>query len=455
MSFIGEFGSGTPGAYPYSNIIGSNLVNLNPELEFIYPAPKKSMTATLREFGLVNTISVGGPYTVYKTQEAPGDYDAIQLTIHGAANITDPISASFAASASYNNGYAPLTTAGAAAAFIPVTWGTTDPRSPFNPGGGAANTLVSNSTGTTAAQNLNEGNVVSDIISVQSLPRTDILGRNPIGMLRIYGITVPDINGVAEANTASSNPWNAVIPGYYCGFTTGDQTAVSPGPQPGQGSVPSVSITYFLRGKAMYCLGIFGDSIDQGWLAGGAVPQTDGLINGWGRQLCSLLTAAGRPTACFLGAYQGNRSYMFHSRAYNALLNRQLTHCIIKTWSVNEFAQGIASVYAGQARTEVIVQMCLDRGVVPIVVEQWAGQYGNAAFKLVQDDWIAKMRAAGIIVFSARSVTDDNSTSPPQLKDVYCSVTAAGAIVDRTHPIKQGQADIAAKAFNDLSFLFP
>lgn len=368
--------------------------------------------------------------TMFETRTAPADYDAVQITLHGAEN-GNAMKVAVSPSASYNNGYTPVSEAGATLTWTPVTFGTTDRSNPRNPGGGATTGTVTNASGSAAADTLIEGELVSDMISIASLPRTDYPARNPLLMLRVFGTNPPAYN-ITRLRSANRAEFDAFLPDYFSGYKTpGDYTASEPGGGIIEGWGPAVTVTYFLRGKAVYNVAVASDSIEMGWTPSTAVPTFGGSINGWPRRLITALKAAGESTEYCCLAHQGDKANTFHQRAINAIYSGHLTHLIIKPWSVNGQGDGDAGAKKAIALCTKIINLCVQRGIVPIIVQPWGGQGQGTTYRAIVDSYIADLKASGVRVFDARTITDAASGA---LKSEYNILDSGGAIADLIHP---------------------
>ena len=414
----------------------------------------KQVAATVRDYGLVNNAS--GTYTMHMCRRAPADFDAIQVKITGAASGANTFKVSVAPSSAFNNGWQPLDATGAEQSFTPITWGTTDRKNPRNPGGGAATTTVSGTSGSNANFDLIEGDVASDILSLQSIASADVIGAAPIIMLRVYGINPPGVSP-AESGSASANPMSAVIPGFYSGYWAADYTSATPPSAPIQGWIPSVEITFWLRGKVVNVIGFAGDSIEMGWVPGTAVPQFGGNVNGWTRRLVDKLTLVGNASTYMNLAHTGNKSRLFHERAMSAVLTGRLTHLFIKPWSVNETSDGLASVAPALRRTTAVVQVCIERGIVPIIIMPWVGQYPTAEIQFAIQLYVSSMALSGVRVLDARNAVGDNSigiATTSGIKADYKIVNSGGSVIDGIHLNSAGHEAVANFALeNRASFL--
>jgi len=403
--------------------------------------PERKLVAQLRDYG--SSANGPGTFTMHMCRRMPAEFDAIQIVLHGAASGANTFKAAIAPSAQFNNGWQPKDAANADQTFTAVTFGTTDRQNPRNPGGGAATATVTGTSGSNASGDLIEGDIASDIISLRSLDRTDIVGAPPLLMVRVYGVSLPASNA-SESSAVNANPWSSVIPDFYSGYWATDAIATPPGAAPSQDWLPNITINCFLRGKRVYNMAVAGDSVEQGWIAATAVPQFGGNINGWGRRFAKLCNDIGVPVSYISLAHTGQKSRVFHERAINYLLTGSLTHLFVKVWSTNESADGMASAYAAVDRCNKIIQMCLDRGVIPILVPPWGGQGDGTAMKTYVLDYIEKCKQSGILVFDPRSITDASNGT---LRQDFKTVNSGGAVVDGTHLNSFGQDEVAMFAF--------
>lgn len=409
------------------------------------PPARRSSLAETRLYG--GTANASGVYTMALTQRAPAEFDAVQITLLGAVSGANTFTAGVAPSAKFNNGWQPVDAADANRAFTAVTFGTTDINSFRNPGGGAANTTVTGTAGSNAGQDLVEGRVISDIVPLASLARTDDPAAPPLLFLRVFGTNLPAVN-LATLDAASSNPVKGVFPETYTGYwATTDYTTSTPPGAPTQQWMPSVQVTYFLRGKQVYVIAVAGDSIEQGWVAASAVPQFGGLLNGWGTRLVQKLNAARIPASLVSLAQSGAKARLFHEKALNAVLTGRITHLFIKPWSVNGVADGLAAAQLDVYRCGVIIDRCKKAGIIPVIVHNWAGQgTPSSAIRVFVDAWVASCKASGIAVLDARTTID---AADGTIKPEYLTVNSGGAVVDTTHLNDAGQEAVANLAFNN------
>lgn len=414
---------------------GSKVLTLATGLE------KRSVVG--RRFGGMTGQAVG-TYTMHLTMQAPAHYDAVQITLRGrSASAVNTFKVSVCNPSQKGNGYVPLDGAGATMSFVPITWGTTDKDNFRNPGGGAANTILNNASGSLPNTQI-ENDVTSDWLAIRSSDRVDFPSRNPLLMVRIYGIN-PGASNWNESSNISADPLTQIDPDFYSGYWGPDYTATSnPGSAATQQWMPIFDVRFLLRGKVAYSIGVAGDSIDQGWIAATAVPRFGGNMNGWAQRLVKKLNDSGAVTSFVDMTQTGSKSFIFHSRAYSAIMNRELTHLFVKPWSVNETADGVASVYAGITRTQQLIELCKKYNVVPIIVWPWGGQgMETPSLGAPVYEYMTQLRDTGAYIFDAREIVNIPGTQPQGLRDEMKTVNSGGAVVDSTHLNEFAQESIA------------
>lgn len=392
--------------------------------------------ATVNTTGLT-TISTG-TYTFHQTFRAPAHFDAVQITVRGDTSNANTYKVSVAPSASYNNGWQPVDGAGTNVAFTPVTFGTTDRRNPRNPGGGAANTVVSGTSGSNAAFNLIEGDAPSDIIKLSSLPRTDQPTSPPLVMVRLFGVNPPSVR-VLESTSVHANAWinSGYMPDHFCGYwgttdytVSGVATNLPPG-APSQEYMPSVMVTFYLRGERVNVIGVAGDSLEQGYVGSSAVPQFGGNISGYLRRMAKKLTDSGRISSFVNLAQAGDKSSQFLERGISMALRGGLTHLFFKPWSWNSRGDGMAAVTDGMQKTTALISLCRERNIIPIVIQPWGGQSASdPAIRAAVDAYIAQLKLLDVNVFDPRHITDNPNGT---LKDAAQTVNGSGAFFDGLH----------------------
>lgn len=411
--------------------------------------PRRTGVICSRLYGL--HANSAGAYTMHMTRRAPAHFDAVRVILAGKMSSANVFRASIAPSARYGNGYVPKDAADASIAPTSFTFGTISPGDLRNPGCCADSAEVFNAFGSpVGASDLIEGRIESDWLSLGSLDRVDDAAAPPLFMFRLYGIDVP-ATSINESHYDHSNPFRSVDPEFYAGYWAADNTTVAdPGTAPAQWGIPGVELVFCLRGQRLISFGVAGDSIEHGWIAASAIPQFGGNINGWPRKLAHKLNLAGIPTTYACYAQTGNKSRLFHERAYNALLATPvgLTHFFIKPWSTNESADGLSSVAPACARTNQLIALCEARGVVPIIIRPWAGQSNAGAIGAAVQAYCDRLATAGVTMLDARHVVSDDPLSD-SLREEFKTRNADGSAVDGTHLNEAGQEAVAQFVFSN------
>lgn len=417
------------------------------------PLVALSALARTRVAGQVGETAPGTIFTVHTTRQAPAHFDAVQIIINGkTSSASNAFKASIAVSARYNDGYRPLTAAGAAAPFIPVTWGSTNPAD-FRSAGGAPTATIQNASGSTAGVDLIEGATASDWMPIASVDRTDFPDRLPLVMVRLSGDGIPATSS-PNAIVGAANPFTSVLPEFYTGYWSGnDYTASTPaGNTINQNLWANIDIVFLLRGKVLRSIAVAGDSLEQGYVAPTASPQFGGNINGWGRRLVAKLSAAGALASYTDLTQGGQKSFVFHNRAYTALLNGGLTHLFVKPWSTNEAGDGMAGVPAALRRTSQLIALAAAKGVKIILIRPWAGQSVGTSMEAAVQAYCDQAAAAGVAVMDARLVAGDPlQPGTNAMNPAYLSKNVAGATVDIVHLNDAGQEAVSTFAFDSRS----
>lgn len=406
--------------------------------------PAKTRIVSQRLTGITTTTS--GTYTLHLCRRAPAHFDAIQLVLRGnTASAINTITASVAPTAKYNNGWAAVGAADAPVTRTAITWGSTDKADFWNAGGGAANTVANEASGSAAGGDLRENAAISDWIFVRSLDRADNPTLPPLYHVRIHGTNIPAINH-NEFSSASGNPITSVDPEFYSGYWAANYTITEAPSAPSQSFAPSIEVRFLLRDKSVVSIACFGDSIDQGWIPSTAVPQFGGQHAGWCRKMVASLAAQGVDVSYFAASWTGQKSRIFHNQAFRALQipNPGITHLFVKPWSVNENADGIASAESGISRTNQIIAMCDALGIVPIITQPWAGQNITGVQGMAVAAYCDQLRAEGRNVFDARTIVDP--TGSGSIQSAFLTRNSGGEVVDNTHLNEAGQTAVAAYA---------
>lgn len=398
--------------------------------------------------------NAGGTFTMTRCVRAPAEFDAVRVILTGAANSgTNTFKVVVAPSAKYNNGYQPVDAASANVGFTTCTFGSTDRGSYRNPGSAAATTaLVQNvvSDKGTGSNDFWEGDVYSDWMNVQSLTRVDAGQTYPLLMVRVYGVNIPAA-AVAESDYGNANPWRSAEPDHYSGYWGGDQTGTANPGAPNQGYTICVDVEFLLRGKPIQTIGIFGDSIPQGYAPSGTVAGSAGGIDGWGHQFVRLLRNAGLTVGFSNGAMAGHYSIWSHNRAYQQIEAGGITHAFVKAWSVNEIGLGTAGATQAQRRVDQIIDRAYVKGVYPVIFRNTFGESDGTATRIQMDAYLDSLVAQKVPVFDPRPVINDPATG--QIKLAYQCLNGGGTAIDTTHWNNAAHAAVAQLAFQQRAQL--
>lgn len=455
----GEAGSmlDAGGTYTVSDALGAYLVgnrfaadvdgSLIPRTAV--PGVRGRAVLTQRMLGV--SLSGGVTGTIMQMHRAPCEFDAVQVVLRGAtAHASNAFKVSVCSPAQRGNGYVALDSVGSQIVPTALTWGTTDRDNFRNPGGGATTTILNNASGSPGTFDVIENDVASDWLPLASANRVDTPGAPPLVLVRIYGSGWPGASW-AESQSSSSNPVTQLDPDFYSGYwATADHTAAAdPGGAPTQWGMPIVELRYLARGRTGHTIGFAGDSIDQGNVPASAVPQFGANLNGWGRRLVSKLNAAGVLASHLDMTRVGDKSRLFHERAYNAILGRHVTHLFTKPWSVNESGDGVASIPAALQRTTRLIDLAKSKRVGITIVWPWGGQgleTVSGAAALI-NSYMDNLVAAGVSVFDVRSIMNNAGDQPQPLKDKFRVVNSGGAFIDAIHLNDVACETVANEAF--------
>lgn len=412
---------------------------------------RRVSVSSTRLFGAVGKDTTAGR-TAHLIMRAPAHFDAVRINVLSAESAGNAWKVTVAPSAKYNT-LGPVDASNAAITPTVVTFGTTDRRNPRNPGGGAVTVTSTGASGTAAAQNLIQDRIVSDLIQLKSLDRIDDPTKPPLIYVRVYGTNIPLLaNAVMADNDA--NALKYVLGEYYSGYTNGDYSLTNPAAWSQYGA-PCVEIEFLLRGKLVRNIGITGDSTDQGWVDSTAVPQFGGTINGYMRRVVKYLRDQGEPVGYSVFAQAGQRSFMTYNNVLPAVISGELTHLVIRPWSVNDHGTGTTAAVAADAiqRTNLLIQACKGYGVVPILLRPFAyGSFPAAGLPLIHS-YVDSYQAAGGLVLDLSPVINVDG-SLINVKPEYLTVNSSGAIVDPTHLNDAGHQAAADYITSKLLWLF-
>lgn len=415
------------------------------------PSSRRVSVSSTRLFGAVGKDTTAGR-TAHLIMQAPAHYDAVRINVLSAESAGNAWKVTVAPSAKYNT-LGPVDASNAAITPTVVTFGTTDRRNPRNPGGGAVTVTSTGASGTSAAQNLIQDRIVSDLIQLKSLDRADDPTKPPLIYVRVYGTNIPLLaNAVMADNDA--NALKYVLGEYYSGYTNGDYSLTNPANWSQYGA-PCVEIEFLLRGKVVRNIGITGDSTDQGWVDSTAVPQFGATINGYMRRVVQHMRDQGEPVGYHVFAQAGQRSFMTYNNALPAVVSGELTHLVIRPWSVNDTGTGSTASVATDAiqRTNLLIQACNDYGVVPILLRPFAYGTVQAAQLPLIHSFVDSYKASGGLVLDLSPVLNVEG-SLQYLKPEWLTVNAGGTVVDQTHLNDAAHQAAADYIIDNLLWLF-
>lgn len=414
---------------------------------------------TARQRVLGASAKMGGWFTVFGCYRAPAHFDAVQIVLVSPVNhdADKPIKATVMAPARFNDGVNGLDSSGAIITPTPVTWGTTQPRNPRNPGGGAANTLLTGASG--ASPNEIEARAYSDIIPLSSLDRTDG-GTLPLLMVRIQGADTPGISTSGLSGVATGNAsLRAVETDHWCQYTNGDLASATTGVTKTTDDAaarwaPGIEVIYYLRGVRVPTIAVMGDSLDMGWAQSTAANATAGFMDGWARKFARLLAGV-YPTSFVAYHRDGFTATRFQEEALGTLVGdggAGITHLFIKPSSVNNSIGNPASVTSDLRRTGQIIEQCVALGITPILVYPWAGQDIASANGVRIRQYVDAHKAAGGLTFDVRKlISIDGSETNTSVHASLITRKSDGSAVDFTHLNNQGHTIIANAAMAQRS----
>lgn len=398
--------------------------------------------------------TVGKDTTANRTaqliQQAPDHFDAVRINLLSAASEGNAWKVTVAPSAKFNQ-LGPVDQSNAAITPTVVTFGSTDQRNPRNPGGGATTITSTSASGSAASNTLIQDRIRSDIIQISSLARVDDPNKKPLIYVRIYGTNIP-LSGIAEMADNSANPLKNVIGDYYSGYSNGDYSLTNPSFWSQYGA-PMLEIEFFLRGKLVRNIGITGDSTDQGWVDATAVPQFGGNINGYMRRFVELLRADGEPVGFSCFAQAGQKSFMTYNNALPAIMSGELTHLVIRPFSVNDRNDGTTAAIANAAikRTSMLISACKEYGVVPIVLRPFNVGVSDSIQYPIVNAFVDSFKSSGGLVLDFTSLVNKDTVD---IKSEYMTLNSSGGVVDRIHPNNQCHQDIANWIYSKAYWIF-
>lgn len=361
--------------------------------------------------------------TMFMLVKAPAQFDAVQIILQSDANSgANAYKIGIAPTAKVGNRWQPVTAENANIAFTPVTFGSTDPKNFRNPGGGAASKVINNGSATVL------GSAQSDWITIKSIERSDVPGDGALLYVRVFGIGQPaTANGAAKPGAVDG--YGTIQSEFSAGYWSSDdfsQSLASRAPDDTDW-FPSFEIKFLFRGAFVKSIGCAGDSIESGYNDAAAQPKWSANINGWPRQAVKQMNAAGQVTTYTDMTLAGATSAQFHEWAISSILAGGLTHLLFKPWTVND---GPTTIDEPLSRTAMILEMCAQYNVTPILIKHYGGPYIGSDARNKANAFIENAKLQGIGVFDPSPVLCD---AAGEIKVEYLTRNAGGSIVDTEH----------------------
>ena len=358
--------------------------------------------------------SAGSGFTMHGCFPTPYPFTHVQLVYEGLASAAG-ITAKVAASAVRGNGYSPKDTGGADVTPTAVTFGTTDPNSLLNPGGGAASGTCPAGSGTEATKDIINGRLYSDIIALPSYARTDG-GLNYLAMVRSYTVNAlpaaaqPTIN----PNTSdASGPIQAYEPDWAGGHQSafdGVSNWATYAPS-GFDWISPASVRFFSE-RSIMTVASYGDSTQTGWAPADG-PVLGGGVQGYVRTAVRNLFAQGFAVTHYNRAKEGNKTTQFLGNAIREIPILRPSVAILRAWSIND---GISQAILDSAMSLLVqaVAACRQVGTLPIV-EVPPPQNLSGANESLRVAYCARVRNMGLTMLDLDALTTDGG-SPASIR---------------------------------------
>jgi lysophospholipase L1-like esterase len=382
--------------------------------------------------------SAGSGFTMHGCFPTPYPFTHIQLVYEGLTSAAG-ITAKVAASAVRGNGYAPKDTGGADVTATAVTFGTTDPNSLLNPGGGASTGTCPAGTGTEATKDIVNGRLYSDIIALPSYARTDG-GTNYLAMVRTYtanampAASQPTIN---PATGDASGPISEYEPDWAGGYQSGFDgiTNWATYAPTGFDWISPASVRFFSE-RSIMTIASYGDSTQTGWAPSGG-PVRGGGVQGYVRTAVRNLFAHGFAITHYNRAKEGNKTTQFLGNAIREIPVLRPSVAILRAWSIND---GISQAIVDNAMSLLVqaVAACRQVGTVPIV-EVPPPQNLSGANEALRVAYCARVRNMGLTMLDLDALTTDGG-SPASIRQ-----SLQTAALDGVHFNRAGHDLIASR----------
>lgn len=369
----------------------------------ITSAPRTNIVPA-RIVGWSKSASAG--FTMHGCFPTPYPFTHIQLVYEGLASAAG-ITAKVASSAVRGNGYAPKDTAGADVTPTVVTFGTTDPNSLLNPGGGSGSGTCPAGSGTEATKDIINGRLYSDIIALPSYARTDG-GLNYLAMVRSYSANAlpaasqPTMNpGTSDA----SGPISAYEPDWAGGYQSGFDGITNWATYAPSGFdwISPASVRFFSE-RSIMTVASYGDSTQTGWAPSGG-PVLGGGVQGYVRTAVRNLFTQGLAVTHYNRAKEGNKTAQFLGNAIREIPVLRPSVAILRAWSIND---GISQAILDASMSMLVqaVAACRQVGTVPIV-EVPPPQNLTGANEVLRQAYCSRVRGMGLQTLDLDALTTD------------------------------------------------
>ena len=208
---------------------------------------------------------------------------------------------------------------------------------------------------------------VTDVIDVFPVARTDVSNAPLLLRTRVHASTGKGLNGnggeFPNYNNHASNPGLYYANGLLAGASSTLKTAsITPTNAVGPSNPIVVIGVIYYYDVDVPSITVFGDSLFQG------VGDPAGTFAGWPSRLAWSMATTGRPISCVNYAMSGQTIEDSYATAIQVLSQTQPRFAAWKPWSPNNLitTQALADEY--WQKTLNFVDMCLKKGIVPIVL---------------------------------------------------------------------------------------
>lgn len=353
-------------------------------VSFLVKSSKRSTAAAQKVFSGAGT-AVGAGLTIINQIPSAADFSAVQLVYANWSGSAVTINGAKVASAPthQNDGAA-------------LTWSTV--------------TFAGSTLGTVPAAVSGTGNdivpgfLVSDVIPVTSVARTDDTTKSPLLQVRTYSAGASsaislggtDIANFNASSTAGGMQWAARIP-------AGDLVTTLSASQPLEAGtwINPASVKFFHNTEA-FTVATIGDSLTRGQ------GSTSGAA-GWPARLQQLQPIANTKVGLANFAWSGQLHAASMGIGKQVISGVKPNALVFFAWSPNDAAGNDATMNSTWARTLEMIELCRQNGVIPIVctsgpVNSYTAQQ-DARIKAQN----TRVRQLPNIVFDFASVLEDTA----------------------------------------------